>query len=109
MGTKKALELFIGADDSKALEICLKDNVPPQHTLLARALRACKIAQSMFAEAAKKMNYDGFISQVERGLETLVYHNFCESELVSLRTISSREAGKLIDNGQRSFEQWRCL
>ncbi len=50
------------------------------------------------------MNYDGFITQVERGLETLVYHNFCEAEIVSFRTISSREAGKLFDDGQRSFE-----
>ena len=63
----------------------------------------------MFAEAAKQMNYDGFLSQVQRGLETLVYHNFLESEIISFRTISAREAGKLIDNGQRSFEHLEVL
>ena len=104
-GHRKALALFVGDDDTKDLESCLKDDVTPPHALLSRALRACRICQSMFAEAAKQMNYDGFLSQVQRGLETLVYHNFLESEIISFRTISAREAGKLIDGGQRSFEK----
>ena len=104
-GHRKPLALFMGGDDIKVLEQCLKDDVPPPHTLLSRALQACRVAQSIFAEEAKMMNYTGFISQVQRGLETLVYHNFCDSEIVSFRTISAREAGKLIAGGQRSFEK----
>ena len=104
-GHKKAMALFVGDDDAKALELCLKDDVTPAHILLSRALRACRIARSMFSDAAKKMNYDGFVSQVERGLESLVYHDFCANEIISFRAISAREAGKLVDEGELSFEK----
>lgn len=102
---RSSLMLFIGEHDFAVFENALNDKVNPPLLALQRAQQASRCVTTMFAEAAKQLDYQQFLQSIGQRLNDLEYNDYSPAQVRDFKTMMVRSTQALVAGGLRSFQK----
>lgn len=95
------VQLYADPQDMQALATCLENEVSPPVAVLQRTIRASKVLAVMFAESAKRIDYENFLQLVSQRLKDLEFHEFIESEVRAFKGMMLMQTRAMSAAGRR--------